>query len=118
MKKILCLACERNCMIRVERDVVAYQLTGHQCKWGRDFAMNELAHPMRMLTATVKTGGVPFALPVKSSGPLPRERLKEAMRALSLCTVTRPVRAGERVVTNLLGLSVDMIATADYTPET
>ncbi|MEM3171860.1 MAG: DUF1667 domain-containing protein, partial [Candidatus Hadarchaeales archaeon] len=55
-----------------------------------------------------KGGGV---LPVRSTGPIPKERLKEAVKELAAVEVEGPVRMGEVIVKNLLGLGVDVVAT-------
>jgi CxxC motif-containing protein len=58
----------------------------------------------------VRGGGV---VPVRSTGPIPRERLLEASRELARLEVEGPIRVGEVLVRNLLGMGVDVVATGE-----
>jgi CxxC motif-containing protein len=52
-------------------------------------------------------------VPVRSTGPVPRERLLEASRELARLEVEGPIRVGEVLVRNLLGMGVDVVATGE-----
>lgn len=119
-REMVCIVCPNGCHLTVEgaeRPETAV-ITGNTCPRGAAFAKAELTHPTRSLTTTVRTANAALCvLPVRTDGELPKERLADAMRALSAVTVTAPVRCGDVVVKNLLGTGVDVIATANLSAE-
>lgn len=48
---------------------------------------------------------------VKSSAPLPKEKLFDAVKELGAITLKVPVRIGDIVVKNILDTGVDIVAT-------
>ena len=68
--------------------------------------------PMRILTATVAAEGLALKMvPVRTDKPIPKARMMEAAAAIMKLKITKPVRQGEVVVKNLLGLKANLIAT-------
>jgi len=79
-----------------------------------EYGRNELTHPVRMITSTVKlSGGRLRRLPVKTSQPIPKGMMEEVVRALDDVTVTSPVRVGDVVIENVCGTGADIIATRE-----
>lgn len=111
VKELTCIVCPVGCRARVYveggRAVRWEQL---ECKAGEEYVKREVERPLRdfFTVVRVKGGGV---LPVRSTGPIPKEKLKEAVRELAAIEVEGPVRMGEVIVKNLLGLGVDVVAT-------
>ena len=67
-----------------------------------------------MLTTTVRiVGGVLPLLPVVSSAPLPKDRILDCACALRKVTATAPVKAGDVVAADLLGLGINIVASRD-----
>ncbi len=91
-----------------------FEVTGNRCRRGRDYAIAEMTKPMRSLTTSVRTvfASRPM-LPVRTAGEVPKARIPELMSLINEYTLTRPVRVGEVLIPDILGLSVDIIATAD-----
>lgn len=89
-------------------------ITGNSCKRGEQFAKAEMTMPMRTICTTVKTSfkGVPV-IPVRVSAEIPKEKIFDVMKVINDATVDKPVRRGEAVIQNVLGLGVDIIATSD-----
>lgn len=112
-----CIMCPMGCTLNVEvEDGAVLSVTGNQCPRGAKYAKDEITAPMRMLTATVRVaGGILPLLPVVSAAPLPKGRILDCARALRDVRVTAPVRAGDVVAANLLGLGVDVVASRDMT---
>jgi CxxC motif-containing protein len=107
-----CIACPQGCRLEVEADGSrVLSLTGHKCPRGDKYARQEVEAPMRTLTTSVLTRGLELKmLPVRTSGPIPKGKLFEAMDAVKLIVVTSPVKAGGVVAQNFLGLGVDLLA--------
>jgi len=93
----------------VESD--AGSISGNQCKHGFAYAEQELVEPRRVLTTTVRIKGVNRMLPVRTSVPVPRERLMDVMRALDDMEVEPPVATGQVIYMNILGLGLDIVST-------
>jgi CxxC motif-containing protein len=66
---------------------------------------------MRPLVTSVRTVyGIRPRLQVCGTGDIPLARLLEAMGALDALTVEAPVVTGQVLVTDMLGLGVDVVA--------
>ena len=110
-----CICCPLGCEITASlEDGAVVSISGNSCPRGEKYAREELTAPQRMLTMTVRIlqGKLPL-LPVVSAQALPKERIMDCARALRRVTAEAPVRAGDVIVPNLLGLGVDILASRD-----
>jgi CxxC motif-containing protein len=109
---ITCIMCPLGCNMKVQvegKKVIDVQ--GNKCKKGITHAEHELFSPLRILTTTVRTDNAGTRLlPVRSNRGIPKESLMECMRLLSEHAVSGPVRLGQTVVENILGLGTDIVA--------
>lgn len=113
MKNLICIVCPKGCHLQVDEDN-GYAVTGNSCPRGAEYGKTELLHPTRVLTSTVRVdGGLHRRLPVKTTAPIPKELLFQAMEALNGVTLTAPVTVGQVVIHDLLGTGVDVVATRD-----
>ncbi len=112
-KSLICVSCPLGCPIEVEienNEVVS--VNGNTCKRGDAYARTEITNPVRSLTTSVKVcGGVHPVVPVKSSGPIPKGKMFECMEAINSACIKAPVKIGDVVIENILGLGVDIVAT-------
>lgn len=114
--RVICIGCPLGCRatLKVSEGGEVLEVTGCRCKEGRSYVVEEFRNPVRVLTATVLTEGSQLPLlPVRTSSPIPKEKLREAMKVLAKVRVKPPVRAGEVVLEDLLGTGVDLVATRD-----
>lgn len=114
-RRISCIVCPLSCVGDVS--VTGGEVTGVEgfsCPRGQAYAREEVTAPKRMLTSTVRvSGGRLPLLPVVSRQPLPKDKIRACARCLSTVTVAAPVREGEVVVADILGLGVDIVASRD-----
>jgi CxxC motif-containing protein len=113
MKRIMtCIECPQGCRLELETDGARLiSVAGGKCKRGPAYAKQETEAPLRTLTTSVLTRGLELRmLPVRTSGPIPREKLFDAMEAARRIVVTSPVKAGAVVATNFMGLGADLVA--------
>ena len=112
-KEIICTVCPRGCHIQVEGEgdkIVSIE--GYGCKRGLEYGGAEFAHPVRILTTTVKLEDVQNdLLPVRSNKPLPKEKLFECMEIIRATAVKAPVKRYDVVVSDICGCGVDIVAT-------
>ncbi len=107
-----CIECPQGCRLETESDgAVVITVTGQKCKRGGLYARQEIEAPLRTLTTSLLTRGLDLKmLPVRTSKPIPKAKLPEAMAAARLLVVTSPVRAGDVVAPDFLGLGADLVA--------
>lgn len=112
-KEIICTVCPRGCHIMVEGDGdKVLSAEGYSCKRGLEYANTEYAHPVRILTTTVKMAGVENdLLPVRSSQPLPKEKLFACMDIIRETVVQTPVKCYDVIIPNICASGVDIVAT-------
>ena len=115
----LCIGCPLGC--RLELDVVEtpggqlveiVEVRGNSCRKGDEFAREEHVDPRRTVTTTVAIEGARWPrLPVRTTGTVPKARVRDVCAALRSVRVHAPVRIGDMVLPNVLGLGVDVVAT-------
>ena len=114
-KEITCIICPNGCHIQVsENESGELDIQGATCKRGIEYAGNEYRDPKRMLLTTVRIeGGILPVLPVRSTVPIPKGRVFEAVQFVSGVAAKAPVKMGDVIVEDLFGLGVDVIASRD-----
>ena len=114
MKELICIVCPNGCRLQVD-EANGCAVTGNACPRGEEYGRNELLHPVRVLTGTVRLHGAALArCPVKSSGASPKEKLLEAAQALCAVDAVAPVRRGDVVLADVCGTGVDIVAARDF----
>lgn len=109
--KLVCINCPRGCNLNVENINGEIKVTGNFCPRGEKYAISELTNPLRTLTTTVAIKSENYErLPVISSSPLPKDRVMDAVKALKNVEVKAPIKMGDVIVSNIIGLDVDIIA--------
>ena len=111
MKELICIVCPRGCHLKVDEDLT---VTGNFCPRGADYAKAELTHPTRVVTSTVRlTGGAYRRVPVKTSAPIPKERIPELMAASAAVEAAAPVHVGDILVPDILHTGADLVVTRE-----
>ena len=112
-KEIICTVCPRGCHVMVEGEgEQILNVEGYSCKRGLEYATAEFAHPVRILTTTVKMNGTGNdLLPVRSNKPVPREKLMACMDVIRGIEVQLPVKRYDVIVADICGTGADIVAT-------
>ena len=111
MTNIICITCPKGCHLSVDEEN-GYKVTGNGCPRGEIYGKNELQHPVRVITSTVKIEGAAVPrLPVKTDKALPKEKMFDCMHLLDDITVQSPVKVGTVLAENILGTDVNIVAT-------
>ncbi len=112
-KSLICVACPLGCPIEVEiENGEVVTVTGNTCKRGDSYARTEITNPMRSLTTSVKVeDGVHPVVPVKSAGPVPKDKMFDCMEEINKAVIKAPVKIGDVVIENICGTGVDIVAT-------
>lgn len=114
-KQMNCIMCPMGCLLTVTlTDGAVSDVTGNTCPRGELYARQEVTDPQRMLTTTVRVeGGALALLPVVSQTTLSKGKIMACAEALRQVSVKAPVHTGDVVVSDILGLGVDIIAARD-----
>ena len=112
-RNLICIGCPLGCMVKVElEDGQIKSITGNTCKRGEAYARKEVTAPTRIVTSTVRVEGGSIAMvSVKTKSDVPKDKIKEVMKALNGLTVKAPVRIGDVIVSNVADTGVDVVAT-------
>ena len=111
MKELTCIVCPRGCRLQIDDDM---NVTGNFCPRGKIYAVNELTHPVRIITSSVRvTNREDLLVSVKTSDAIPKEKIFEAMEEINKTIVHAPIKIGDIVIKNILGLDVNIVATKD-----
>ena len=87
-------------------------MSGHECSRGEKYALQELSDPRRILTGTIRVrGGFLPRLPVKTTGPIPKNMIMEASRMLAEISAAAPLQCGDVIAENFAGSGADLVAT-------
>lgn len=117
MTEIICITCPKGCHLQVD-EANGFAVTGNSCPRGEVYGKNELQHPVRVLTSTVRlTGARTPRLPVKSNGALPKGKIFDAMKLLDDVVVKAPVTCGQVLIADVFGTGVDIVATKSFDAE-
>ena len=113
-ESMTCICCPLGCRVHIEGKGEKTQITGHKCKKGEEYALQEIRDPRRILTTTVPIdNGMLCLLPVKSNKEIPKNLVKACVIKLSKISVSAPIKCGDLVCKNILGTDVDIIASRD-----
>ncbi|MDY5440931.1 MAG: DUF1667 domain-containing protein [Candidatus Enteromonas sp.] len=109
--ELTCIVCPRGCALVVDEN---HKVTGNFCPRGEKYALQEVTHPLRTLTTTVKCDSTLFRVcPVKTTGPIPKESQLLLMKQIRRLFVHVPVHLGDVIVHNIDDTGVDLVATRD-----
>lgn len=109
MRNLICIVCPKGCHLTVDPD--AQTVTGNSCERGIEYGLTEVNHPTRTLTTTVRIDGAMHCrLPVKTSKPIPKEKMMNAMSCVEQLSVHAPVKLGDIILKDLLGTGADLVA--------
>jgi CxxC motif-containing protein len=112
-KHFTCVICPLGCEIDVELqggNVVSME--GNKCQKGKEFVLQELEEPMRILTTTVPIKGAKWAmLPVRTDKAIPKRLLFKVIEQLADIELQAPVKMYDVILKNTAGTGANIIAT-------
>ena len=107
MKRTLtCIACPLGCTLLIElngKNVVSIE--GNTCPRGKEYAISECTSPVRTVTTTMKCENGEL-VPVKTSKPIPKDKVFEAMEIINSTIAKLPLAVGDIIIPDLFGSHV------------
>ncbi len=116
-REFTCIICPNGCRIKVEYEkdgdnTAISSIDGNLCDKGAAYVEQELIMPMRTIASSVAVeGGILPLASVRLTKPVPKERINDVMKEIRKVRVKAPVREGTVLISDILGLSSDVIAT-------
>jgi CxxC motif-containing protein len=112
-KEMICIGCPMGCYLAV--DYIGTTISGvggNRCKVGLEYAEKEISNPERTLTTTVKVknGHLPL-VSVRTSKPIPKNIIFDAMDLLAKVEAEAPIKIGEPIVQNIFNTGANIVAT-------
>jgi CxxC motif-containing protein len=91
--EVICIVCPLGCPIEVElADGRVLGTRGHECKRGKEYALDEVLSPVRTVTTTVRVkGGILPLVPVRTPMPIPKAKLPGVLEELASLQLDAPV---------------------------
>lgn len=116
---IRCIVCPTGCEIKIKKDSsdnVTFE--GYTCDRGLEYAQQEFYEPKRILTSTmqVEHGFLPL-IPVRTDKAILKDRLKNVLKEIAKVKVEAPIKMGDILIENVLGLGANIIASRDLNRE-
>ena len=115
LKKLTCIECPKSCNLLVDiENCRVVKVIDNQCAAGEKYAIAEIENPVRIFTSAVLSDGLYLKMiPVRTDKPIPKVRMQEAMCEIKKIRVNESVKVGNVIVSNFLGLEVNLIATRE-----
>ena len=116
LKEFTCILCPNGCDIQADLDDknTIQSINGANCQGGISYVRQEITDPQRTISSSilVKGGALPL-VSVRLTKPVPKNSIFHVMEQIKSVTLTAPVRTGDVILSNVLGLGSDVIATKD-----
>lgn len=109
-RNLTCIICPRGCALTAEIDGDTVKVTGNACPKGERYAIDEITHPTRTVTSTVRIKNrINTMVSVKTATPIPKEKIFEVMELIRNAQIDAPVSIGDIIIPDIYG--TDIIAT-------
>ena len=114
-KKITCIVCPIGCKILIKTDGTRFEVVnGNKCKRGIDYTRSEALDPRRMLTTSVLVNYGEWPLvSVKSSKPVPKNKVFTVLKEIKKMKIDAPVKVGQIIIKNVENTNIDIVATKE-----
>lgn len=110
--KLTCIICPIGCEVEVQFNNDKYDIKGLKCEKGRNYIINEIYNPKRILTSSVLVeDGIWPLVSVKTSKPIPKEKIFDVINEIKKMKIIAPVFIGQKIKKNVSNTGVDILAT-------
>ncbi|MDK2870812.1 MAG: hypothetical protein PWQ16_164 [bacterium] len=112
---ITCIVCPIGCEMEVEtkgENGEVLSIKGNRCPKGKDYAIQEVTSPKRIVMSVVNVNGSIFpTVSVKTNKPVPKKLIPKVMEELSRIELNAPIGVGDVIIRNVAGTDADIVAT-------
>lgn len=112
---MICISCPMGCMMSLdvddEKNIV--NIEGNSCPRGLIYAKNEVKHPKRIVTSTIKVNSkITPRVSVKTKDAIPKDKIFKVMDEINKKVVKAPINIGDVLIKNVCNTKVDVVATS------
>ena len=118
-KTMTCITCPIGCEMTVEFDGKKFiSVSNNDCNKGEKYATDEIENPRRTVTSTViisnaANTAVTKYLPIKTSSPIAKDKMYEAMKIINGMKAVAPIKVGDILYENFTEDGINIIACKD-----
>ncbi len=112
-KEYTCIMCPTGCEMEAEIDgMTISSVEGAACNKGVEYVEQEILNPQRNIATSVlvENGDIPL-VSVRLTGTIPKARIFDVMNEIKKVRLSAPVKMGQILIKNVVGLDSDVIAT-------
>ena len=110
MRNLTCIICPKGCGLTVEEGSDGLKVQGNVCSRGEKYAIEECTHPTRTVTSFIRVDNREDTMvSVKTSAPIPKESMFEAMKMIRSAKASAPIQIGDVLLADVFG--ADILAT-------
>lgn len=114
MRTYTCVVCPNGCEIDAEMNGGVLVADGALCPKGEEYVRQEMTDPRRTISTLVKVaGGERDTVSARLSHPVPLAKIRDVMALVRGMECAAPIRAGQALADDLLGLGCRLIAVDD-----
>jgi len=112
-RELICIVCPMGCHLTATIDGDTVQISGNTCPRGARYGIQEITAPERTVTSSIAVCGSRHKLcPVKTSAPIPKEKVDDALCEIRKIQANAPLSIGDVIIENVAGTGVSVVATA------
>jgi len=106
-KEMICIVCPRGCSLTVREENGGVTVEGNACPKGKAYGTEELISPKRTVTTVVRVSNRPDTMvSVKTSVPVPKDKMAEVVALCRGLKVKAPLSVGETIARNVFGADI------------
>ncbi len=112
--EMTCIQCPLGCKIKVilDDDNRVNDISGFTCKSGKEYAIQEITDPHRIITTSIKViDGRSELVSVKTSKPVPKKLIPVIMDIIKNSFVHAPVELNQVIIQNVANTGANIIST-------
>ncbi|WP_291637863.1 DUF1667 domain-containing protein [Clostridium sp.] len=113
IRQFTCILCPNGCDIEAQlngNEIISIE--GAQCVRGKEYVAQELTNPQRNIATSVKVDGGNMPLvSVRLTRAICKDKIFVVMDEIKKVKIQAPVSIGQVIISNVLGLESDVIAT-------
>lgn len=113
LREVTCIMCPRGCEIKgTIGEGKELAISGNECKKGADYVRQEMINPMRNIASSVRViNGEEELVSARLNRAIPKRMIFEVMNEIKNADIEAPVKIGDVIIGDVLGLGSDVIAT-------
>ena len=106
-KEMICIVCPRGCALTVSEENGNVTVVGNACAKGKTYGTEELIAPKRTVTTVVRVSNRHDTMvSVKTSLPVPKDKMFEVVKICRDISVDAPVFVGEVIASDVFGADI------------